>query len=360
MKNIQELRAQIDNINREILDLLGRRAELAEEIGAIKGSKGLALFDPTRESEMLSDLLEKNSSPLTDDAVKGIFKEIFRSSLDMMERDRKEKLLVSRQARPRDTVITVGDVVIGAGEPVFIAGPCAVESTEQLEAIARFVSSMGIRLMRAGIYKPRTSPYSFQGLREKGLDVVRDTARRHNLLIVSEILDPRHFDQLYDVVDIFQVGTRNMQNYELLNLLGEADKPVLLKRGFMATLEEFLMAAEYVAVKGNDRIILCERGIRTFERWTRNTLDISAVPLLKQETHLPVIVDISHSVGRKDIAVPIARAAIAAGADGVMVEVHGTPDFAFSDADQQLGFDELRALLGAVGGPPGAGPSSKK
>ena len=233
--------------------------------------------------------------------------------------------------------------------PLIIAGPCSVEDPQMLESVAQALARSGVRFLRGGAFKPRTSPYDFAGLGQQGLSILRDVGRRHGLVTVSEVLDTRQVAVVADHVDVLQVGSRNMQNYELLKEVGRSKKPVLLKRGMSATLNEFLCAAEYVALGGATTIALCERGIRTFETCVRNTLDISIVPILKQETSLTVIVDVSHSLGRKDIVLPIARAAIAAGADGIMVEVHPCPERALSDGVQQLTLEELEQLMGALG-----------
>jgi len=346
--DFKQLREKIEELNFQILDLLNQRAALAIAIGEKKQEQGLNFYDPARESMMLKHLLEKNSGPFPDEVVKVLFKEIFKASMELMQEKKNQNLLVSRQHKPQDTKIRFGDLEIGGPEPVIIAGPCSVESLEQMEAIATFLKDRGIRCLRGGAYKPRTSPYAFQGLKEEGLKILSEISRRFGLLIVTEVLDPRELEKVSEVSDILQIGARNMYNYELLKEVGRLSKPVLLKRGFMATIEEFLLSAEYIIGQGNQEIILCERGIRTFENWTRNTLDISAVPILKQESHLPVIVDISHSSGRKDIADWIARAAIAAGADGLMVEVHNQPQVALSDGGQQLDFTEFEKLLKAI------------
>lgn len=226
-----------------------------------------------------------------------------------------------------------------------IAGPCAIESLEQLTEIAREISNLGISVLRGGAFKPRTSPYGFQGLGEQGLKLLRGVAEEFGMISITEVMDTKDIDLIYAYADIIQVGARNMHNFSLLKAVSAIDKPVMLKRGFMATIEELLYAAEYVMSGGNEEIILCERGTRTFEKWTRNTLDISAVAILKQESHLPVIVDVSHSAGRRYIVSPLAKAALGAGADGIMVEVHSDPLMALSDAEQQLSFSEFRDLL---------------
>ncbi len=230
-------------------------------------------------------------------------------------------------------------------------GPCAVESYDQVSEVAKAVKSKGVNLLRGGAFKPRTSPYDFQGLGLEGLKVLKKVADESGLAVVSEIVNPADIEKAADYLDVIQIGARNMQNFELLKAAGEVDKPVLLKRGMSATISEFLNAAEYIIAKGNGNIILCERGIRTYEKATRNTLDISAVPILKQETHLPVMVDVTHSTGRRDLLLPAARAALAIGADGVMAEVHPDPAVALSDAAQQMDIptfekfmDELQAF----------------
>ena len=245
--------------------------------------------------------------------------------------------LASRTFKPENTVVELGGgVTFGATEVVLMAGPCTIESREQVDAIAPLVEKAGARVMRGGAFKPRTSPYTFQGMGEEGLRYLRDAASRHGLLVVSEVMDRTQIGMMLDYVDILQVGARNMQNFDLLKDLGKVRKPVLLKRGLAATVEELLLSAEYILSGGNAQVLLCERGIRTFERATRNTLDISAIPLLKSMTHLPIVVDPSHAVGIRDKVPPVARAAVAAGADALLVEVHHDPDRALCDGAQSL------------------------
>jgi 3-deoxy-7-phosphoheptulonate synthase len=244
--------------------------------------------------------------------------------------------LVSRQMHPKDTVVKVGDVLVGGDQIVVMAGPCAVESREQAFAIAGEVKRYGAMLFRGGAFKPRTSPYSFQGLGEEGLKILAQVRDAFGLPVVTEMTSPTQADIMVRYVDVVQIGARNMQNFELLKCVGRIGKPVLLKRGLSATIQEWLMSAEYIFSEGNDRVILCERGIRTFEPYTRNTLDLSAIPLIKQLSHLPVIIDPSHATGMREKVGPMARAAIAAGADGLMIEVHHEPDKALSDGDQSL------------------------
>lgn len=270
------------------------------------------------------------------------------SSEEKKEGAQSRKLLVSRQHKSEDTVIRVKQAEFGGSSHVLIAGPCSVESREQLLTVAKALKNAGVEVLRGGAYKPRTSPYDFQGLGEQGLQLMKEVADEVGMVTISEILSPEQIETAAPYIDIFQIGARNMQNFELLKAVGRGNKPVLLKRGLSATLEEFVMAAEYILAGGNDQVMLIERGIRTFEKWTRNTLDISAVPLLKQETHLPVLVDVTHSTGRKDILLPCAKAALAAGAHGIMVEVHPNPPAALSDAKQQIDVEEFHAFWKGV------------
>lgn len=253
----------------------------------------------------------------------------------------------NRKFHPLDTVIDIGGAKIGGGHFQVIAGPCSVESTEQICGVAVDVKAAGAGLLRGGAFKPRTSPYAFQGLRAKGIEMLEAAKEASGLPIVTEVMDINHLP-LFENVDVIQVGARNMQNFELLKELGTMDKPILLKRGLANTLEEFLMSAEYIMAGGNEKVILCERGIRTFERATRNTLDLSAVPYLKKQTHLPVIVDPSHATGIAALVRPMALAATAAGADGLMIEVHNDPAHALSDGAQSLKPEEFSDLMGAV------------
>ncbi len=343
-QTLEDLRTKLNSINHELLILLNERAEIVRSIGEIKEKQGVPKFDPVRERAMLEELTRKNPGPFKDAEVKHIFKEIFKASLNLQEEDHKQQLLVSRKKQPENTVIDVQGTLIGGGSQIMIAGPCSVESYEQLRTVASALKNAGIKVMRGGAFKPRTSPYDFQGLGIEGLKMLKEVAAEFGLATISEIVHPAHIELAEQYIDIIQIGARNMQNFELLKAAGEANIPVLLKRGIAATLEEFVHAAEYIAVGGNTKVMLIERGIRTYEKWTRNTLDISAVPLLKQETHLPVLVDVSHSTGRKDILLPCAKAALAAGADGIMVEVHPDPQTALSDAAQQLDIPQFQEL----------------
>lgn len=266
-------------------------------------------------------------------------------SLDIVEAVRRVSepyKTASRQFHPADSVITVGDVRVGEGLTV-IAGPCSVESEEQVVTVAKAIQKAGAHILRGGAFKPRTSPYSFQGLKDEGLRLLSLAKQETGLPIVTELMDIYHLD-LFDDVDCIQVGARNMQNYELLKELGHTDKPVLLKRGLANTIEELLMSAEYIMAGGNERVILCERGIRTFETATRNTLDLSIIPVLREKTHLPVIIDPSHATGRSPLVPPMALAAVAAGTDGVMVEVHNDPIHALCDGAQSLTPEQFATL----------------
>ncbi|MCI0365375.1 MAG: 3-deoxy-7-phosphoheptulonate synthase [Phycisphaerales bacterium] len=254
--------------------------------------------------------------------------------------------LASRSFRPDGTRVQLGKgIVIGGEEIVVMAGPCSAESREQVLAVAEVVSRNGAKILRGGAFKPRTSPYSFQGLGEPALKWLREAADKHNLLVISEVMDHTKIPLMLDYADILQVGARNMQNFDLLKELGKARKPVMVKRGLAATIEEWLLSAEYVMQGGNYDVILCERGIRTFESYTRNTLDLAAIPVIHKLSHLPIVVDPSHGTGRRDKVAPMARAAVAAGADGVMVEVHNDPERALSDGAQSLYPDQFTQLM---------------
>jgi len=260
--------------------------------------------------------------------------------------------LASREYKSEDTIIEISSsrkkLCIGESYCTVIAGPCAVEGWDDYLALARILAESGAHILRGGVFKPRTSPYSFKGLGIEGIEIIARAREITGLPVITEIMDIRDLDLLYNRVDILQVGSRNMQNFSLLEELGKVDRPVMLKRGLSATIEEWLLAAEYILRGGNQQVILCERGIRTFEPYTRNTVDIGAVALLKQLTHLPVMVDPSHATGRWKMVAPVARAAIAAGADGIMVEVHQNPDRALSDGKQSLTPDNYYKLMGQI------------
>ncbi len=345
-QSLLDLRAQVDTINMQMLELLSQRARIVSEIGKLHTAKGNAHYDPAREAEMLTVLQQNNKGPFSNATIQALFREIFRASLELEEQQSRAKIKVMRKSADERTIINVRDIVtIGDGSFTLVSGPCAVESYEQMDSAAAALAARGGKILRGMAYKPRTSPYEFQGLGEPGLQIARQVADKYGMVITSEIMDDSQITMMMDYVDIFWVGARNMQNSFLLKALGKIDRPVFLKRGLAATLEEFLYAAEYIVASGNPNVMLIERGIRTFEKWTRNTLDIGGVTVLKLESHLPVIVDISHSAGRRDIAKPLARVAKASGADGLMVEVHPNPAVAMSDAKQQLDFPQFNALM---------------
>ncbi len=256
--------------------------------------------------------------------------------------------LASREFRPNDTVVHVGAVTIGGASPVVMAGPCSVEGLEQMLSTAEAVKASGAVVLRGGAYKPRSSPFSFQGLGDQGLDILREVKERTGLPVVTEVMDPRQVEGVVQVADILQVGARNMQNFALLRELGRSGHPVILKRGLSATIEEWLETADYLLAEGNDDVILCERGIRTFETATRFTLDVSAVPVVKKNSHLPILVDPSHAAGHYELVPSLARAALAAGADGLIIEVHPNPVEALSDGLQSLTFSDFSRLMGEL------------
>ncbi|MEX6014672.1 bifunctional 3-deoxy-7-phosphoheptulonate synthase/chorismate mutase [Mammaliicoccus sciuri] len=342
---LENLRKRIEGINDEILALLQERGTLAKKIGEEKRKQGTQVYDPQREKEMLNHLIDNNQGPYNDNTIKQLFKEIFKASTDLQKSENEKHLYVSRKLKPEDTIVQFDNgAIIGNNKKSFVFGPCSVESQEQVDTVAKELADRGEKFIRGGAFKPRTSPYDFQGLGEEGLKILKNTKDKYGLNIVSEIVNPAHFEMADEYLDVFQIGARNMQNFELLKEAGKTNKPILLKRGLSATIEEFIYAAEYIHSQGNNNIILCERGIRTYEKAIRNTLDISAVPILKQGTHLPVMVDVTHSTGRKDIMLPCAKAALAVGADGVMAEVHPDPSVALSDAGQQMDLNEFDAF----------------
>lgn len=342
------LRLQIESINASLLEQLNSRAGLVQDILKIKQESGQPLFSPRREQAMVDQLVLDNDGPFSDEAIREIFQKIFVASRKLMEVQRDNDLIVGRTHHREDLVIQVRGRSVGL-EPILIAGPCSVEDPAQMEQVALHLVAKNVHFLRGGAFKPRSSPYSFQGLGLEGLKILQDTGRRHDLITVSEVLDTRAVEMVSDHVDILQIGSRSMYNYQLLKEVGATNKPVLLKRGLSATVEELIYAAEYIAAQGNNQIILCERGIRTFENQTRNTLDISAVPLLRQQTYLPVLVDVSHAAGRSDILAPLGRAALAAGANGLMVEVHPAPWQARSDGQQQLNLSAFDRFMTETG-----------
>lgn len=343
-KDLESLRREVDKTNQEILRLINLRTMLVKEISDLKDKTGEEYFDPVREEAMFEALFQHNQGPLPKELLKEVFTTIFASALKFMGIKRERKLLIS-SAHDQGFLKIQQIFNLPDEQPVIIAGPCAVEKLEYLESIAAYLSAKGIKFLRGGAYKPRTSPYDFQGLGEAGLKILQEVGRKYGMFTVTEVVDTRDVELVAQYVDILQVGARNMQNFELLKEVGSTNHPILLKRGMMSTMQEFIFAAEYVGLRGNRKIMLCERGIRTFETKTRNTLDISSIPIIKKETSLPILVDLSHSLGRKDIINPIAKAALAAGADGIIMEVHPHPEFALSDAKQQLNPAEFEELL---------------
>lgn len=259
--------------------------------------------------------------------------------------DHKKIILAAKEENEKSTKIILNNCSIGGGEQVVIAGPCSVESEEQLLRDAREIAKAGGHILRGGVFKPRTSPYDFQGLGKEGLRILEKVKKETGLNIITEVMDSSQIDEVMEVADILQIGSRNMQNYELLKVIGETRKPIMLKRGLCSTVNEWLLAAEYILLGGNSEVILCERGIRTFGKETRNTLDISAVPLVKSLSHLPIIVDPSHGTGIRSLIAPMTKAALATGADGVMIEVHGNPEKAISDGKQCITTDDFQLLM---------------
>ena len=343
--DVGTIRAEIDRINGDMLELLNQRAALVEKLRPLKMSRGMATYDPVREAEQMQSLLKRNQGPLPSRMVEEVFRTVFRAFRAQQEQtgEAVAPLATARSGKPR--LVEVGGDSIGGGKPVIIAGPCAVEDEHSLDALATHLAALGIRFLRGGAFKPRSSPYAFQGLGREGLEVLARTARRHGLRIVSEITSAAHLELFNEHVDLIQVGAHNMFNYDLLKHLSGLRKPILLKRNMAARVEEWLLAAEYLLAGGNDQVVLCERGIRTFETGSRYTLDIAAVGLVKELSDLPVIVDVSHAAGRRDLLLPLARAALAAGADGVMVEVHHSPEVALSDSVQQLSLKDFERFL---------------
>ncbi|GJM45103.1 MAG: bifunctional 3-deoxy-7-phosphoheptulonate synthase/chorismate mutase [Gemmatimonadota bacterium] len=350
MSPLRDLRDRIDEVNEQILDLLSARGEIVLEIARDKGVRGLDGYDPSREERMLAELTSDLRGPFAAAQIRDVFRTIFRISLELQDVEHQAGLHVRRRDLVPEGGILVGAVPVGGPEPVLFAGPCSVETPEQMDAVGAYLAAMpGLVVLRAGAFKPRTNPASFQGLREKGLRILKDTADRHGLATVTEVLDVATLPIVAEHTDMLQIGARNMYNTELLKAVSRLDKPVLLKRGFMATIQEWLLSAEYILSGGNESVVLCERGIRTFEPSTRNTFDVAAIPLMKGETSLPVIADVSHALGRKDLLLPCSRAALAAGADGLMIETHPTPDQALSDGFQQLDLSDFGELVQQLG-----------
>ncbi|WP_209123896.1 bifunctional 3-deoxy-7-phosphoheptulonate synthase/chorismate mutase [Alkalihalobacillus sp. BA299] len=344
-EQLDNLRDKLDEVNLQLLELINERARLVQEIGKVKNKQGVNRFDPVRERKMLDLIAENNNGPFETSTLQHLFKQIFKAGLELQEDDNRKALLVSRKKHPEDTIIDIKGELVGDGQQRLVMGPCAVESYEQVAAVAKAMKEQGMKLLRGGAFKPRTSPYDFQGLGLEGLQILKRVADEYDMAVISEIVRPEDIEVAVEYIDVIQIGARNMHNFELLKAAGSVNKPVLLKRGLSATIEEFINAAEYIISKGNGNIMLCERGIRTYEKATRNTLDISAVPILKQETHLPVLVDVTHSTGRRDLLLPTAKAALAIGADAVMAEVHPDPAVALSDSAQQMDIGQFKEFV---------------
>ncbi len=342
---LEALRAQLDDVNLKLLELINERGKIVQKIGEVKSKSGQKRFDPVRERKMLDIIAEHNKGPFDTDTLQHLFKQIFQLSLGLQEDDNRKALLVSRKKKPEDTIVDLKGIKIGNGEQHLITGPCSVESYEQVREVAEAMKAQGLKLLRGGAFKPRTSPYDFQGLGKEGLEILKRVAEELDMVVISEVMNPNDVEMACEYIDVIQIGARNMQNFDLLKEVGGTDKPVLLKRGLSATIDEFVKAAEYILAKGNGNVMLCERGIRTYERATRNTLDISAVPILKQETHLPVLVDVTHSTGRRDLLLPTAKAAFAIGADAIMAEVHPDPAVALSDSAQQMDISQFNDFV---------------
>jgi 3-deoxy-7-phosphoheptulonate synthase/chorismate mutase len=334
--DLESLREKLDDINYQILELISKRAQIVEQIGVEKQKQAIPRFDPVRESIMLENLVSRNKGPFEDATVRHLFKQIFKASLELLEEEHKSHLLVTRKRKVEDTVIEIKGSKIGGVHTVIMAGPCTVESYGQLREVAETLQSLGVNILRAGAFKSRTSPYDFQGLGKEGLEILNKVGQEFGMITISEIMDSSELEMAKPYIDIVEIGAKNMQNFSLLKAAGHANIPILLRRGRSATLEELLLSAEYILARGNSQVILMERGIRTYEKWTRNTLDISAIPILKKESHLPVLVDLSNSIGRPDIVLPCAKAALAAGADGILIEVHPDPALSLTDGQQQL------------------------
>lgn len=396
LSTLQDARNRIDEISRRVVELLAERQAVVDALCDLKVESGQTIRDDDRESELLSHVRAvAEEEGLSPELVRRLFEEILDHSVERQRRQRQRKdpeengerwhesletlpsqvapcpngravpapassaeaasrpdgapadhsyPRVSRDAPSEETIVQVGAVAIGGDSPTLIAGPCSVESREQILRTAEAVANAGGDLLRGGCFKPRTSPYSFQGLGEEGLDLMAEAGRRFGLSIITEVLAPGDVEAVGARADVLQIGARNMQNFPLLKAVGAADRPVMLKRGMMASIDEWLSAAEYIMAHGNAQVFLCERGIKTFESATRYTLDISSVPVVKERTHLPVVVDPSHASGERRWVPPLVRAALGAGADGVMIEAHPNPDEALSDGPQSVTLDTLSEI----------------
>ncbi|HOV26932.1 MAG TPA: bifunctional 3-deoxy-7-phosphoheptulonate synthase/chorismate mutase [Pseudobacteroides sp.] len=334
----------MEEVNRHILGLVEEQTHLLHEM-LLREDRN-KIRDLIQE-KFIGKIMEVHNGSLPAELIKEIFINMYNLELKYLDEKEERKLLVSSNNNVK--FLDINEMFgLGYVNPTIIGGPCAIESTESLEKVAVMLQSLNIKFIRAGAFKPRTSPYDFQGLGEEGLKILREVSDKYSLYAVTEVMDTRAVDIVDKYTDVFQIGARNMQNFELLKEVGRYNKPVILKRGMSSTINELIYASEYIALQGSRKIIICERGIRTFENKTRNTLDISSIPIIKIETKLPVIVDLSHSLGRKDIILQIAKAALAVGADGIMVEVHPNPQTALSDSNQQLNLLEFKNLINGL------------
>ncbi len=333
--NLKELRDKIDNIDDQLLKLIQERFEIVDEVRKYKEANNINIKDKNREKQIISRISDNYRGILSKDEVTDIFKKIIGVSNHVQERLSNIDFHYEKKHENHKTIVKVNEESIGDSF-TYIFGPCSIESEEQIEEVASSIKKLGLKFIRGGAFKPRTSPYDFQGLGIDGLKMMKKIANKHGLLVVSEVMESTDLEEALEYIDVVQVGARNMQNFSFLKKLGKIDKPVLLKRGLSATIDEFLNASEYILQGGNDRVILCDRGIRTFENKTRNSLDIAGIAVIKRSTHLPVIVDISHAAGRTDIIPELAASVKALGVDGLMCEVHPDPGKALSDSSQQI------------------------
>lgn len=340
MKNkIDTYRQKIDNIDDKLLSLVIERMGIVQDMSEVKKSLGIATFVSEREIKILNRLTNRKNKQLTKKQITDLFEVIFKTDKKV------QHSLASRAYRKENSIIKVNDLSFGGDENVIIGGPCAVESEEQMFRITESLTKLGIKMIRGGAYKPRTSPYSFQGLGEKGLKILSKCREKYGVSVISEVVDKDSAEKAVKYIDMLQIGTRNMQNYELLKIVGSLNKPVLLKRGMSATLEETLLAVEYLLMHGCKDIVVCERGIRSFSNHNRNVLDVGFVSAWKRESHLPIIIDPSHASGKKDSVLSHALSGIAAGADGMIVECHDKPSEALSDGHQALPPSDFTELI---------------
>jgi 3-deoxy-7-phosphoheptulonate synthase/chorismate mutase len=350
MKDLKNVNDEIGSVSAELLEIINKIIAIIKKINDLRSNNRIELTE-THVDEIKRNFFRYNEFyrfnipvDFLDKIFSAVFEPVRFNSRKINENELLVKCVHTEHFKSLNEIFN-----IHSGLPTIIAGPCAVECSEYMKEVAVALKNHNIRFLRGGAYKPRTSPYDFQGLKEDGLKILQEVCEKYNLISVSEVMDTRDVELVRKYVHVLQIGARNMHNYELLKEVGQTRHPVILKRGMSASVEEFIYAGEYMALQGNRTIILCERGIRTFETNTRNTLDISSIPIIKNETCLPIIVDLSHSLGRKDIICPIAKSVLAAGADGIMLEVHPKPEFALSDSKQQLDIEEFGRLLADLG-----------